>query len=141
MSYETLSEYYDIPHEGEEAIPSLNNNAKNVIIVSDPADLSEGIHLLRKILSAIHLDLENDCTLIQLSGQTTVNLAGQISREMRSKIISFGIPLRQLGFNISATGVLFHLESMDVLNAPKLGELATNQNAKRVLWQALKSLG
>ncbi len=132
---------YVVSDEKKMDLKLWGSNQKHLIIVyrADNGALDKAF--LTKILGAVHYNLEQDTTLIELSeGQ---NLSFQnISKSLTPRhLISLGIPPKELGLNLS--NHLYQLKNIEnccFLFTDKLSEIATDKNKKGALWGCLQTM-
>ena len=59
----------------------------------------ELLDFLKKILSAVQYDLEQDTAYLSINASEPVNVASLAAQNALNKVICFGVPLPQLGFH------------------------------------------
>lgn len=114
-------------------ILSLNDQEKKV---SD-----ELLTFLKQILSAIHFDMENDVSMLQVNHNQTAHLADLKKLVKIKYLINFGMPVEQLGLNLE-NNFLYKpvtLNGVSIINAHSLDQIQKNVNFKKHFWNCLKA--
>ncbi len=101
----------------------------------------ELLSFLKKILSAIGYELENDVAMIQVERSKSVQIA-DLKKSVKFKyLINFGMPLSNLGLNLE-NNFLYKpvtLNGVSIINANSLEEIQQNVNLKKHFWNCLKA--
>jgi len=116
------------------------NQAKNssfVVIVERKKYEEENRIFLQKVMSAINLDLAKDIQVILFDKASAIDF----SALAYTNLISFGVPLKQLGihYNIQKYQLLQYNDKRFIVT-DDLTKLAADKNLKAALWQNLKQL-
>ena len=115
-------------------------NSRNVLVLIEEDDLNTNSALLKRVIQSVGLDLEQDLSLLALDKDEYISLLSSPHIANYSKILSFGIPVERFGpASIKATGLLQFEKVMVVVSAP-LGQIASDEQKKRLLWANLKTL-
>ncbi len=129
--------------ESREQIKSNSSNSVKLMVVleeQEDNDLLDG--LLKKILSAINIDLSSDVCLVKSSKHLpSLNIIKSIKDLRINKVISFGLNPKDLALNF--TNVLYepiHIGDLTFLFADTLGVLNNDPGKKKALWLNLQQI-
>ncbi len=110
-----------------------------VLILTDSISESEKA-LLSKILGAIGASIEQ-VDLVELSKTQTLDYQSFMSQNITRKVISFGVGLGKINWNILLN--IYqpkNVSGVDFLLSDELRILETNRDLKQTLWGALKAM-
>lgn len=100
----------------------------------------ENISLLQNILRAVNLNMNSDVQALWMPSGEEWSLNVLAKHEQPHWLISFGIPPSKLGFNFEFTlNQSVQLANLNIIITSTFTQLNANQNAKKHLWEALKS--
>jgi len=132
---------YDIPEPTAAQNLLLGKNKKNVLIVLNKDEYSNHLDLVQKIIGAIGLNVHQDCAIYQLAEENYVKFSDIKSTIDIEKAIFFGIELDKLGLQIELKqNKIIRFSNTLILKTFTLSELQIDNQKKRTLWNALKSL-
>jgi hypothetical protein len=132
---------YDIPEPTTAQNPLLGKNEKKVLIVLNEDGYSNHFDLLKKIIGATGLNVDQDCAICQLSEDDYMKFSDMKNAIGIEKAIFFGIDLGKLGLQITASkNKIILFGNTLILQTFTLSELHTDNQKKRTLWNVLKSL-
>ncbi len=124
-------------------LPELSGkNQKKLLVVVEKSDYTtEASGLLVKIIQAVGFQLAEDALLLQLERDTVISAQSIRLQHEIDYLISFGIPLVQLGIHlqIPAYQISKHGD-IQLLLADKLEHTAAQKSAKAALWKALQAM-
>lgn len=115
-----------LPNEAYSLVIALNQNAKGIIEMDT----------LQKIIAAIGYDLDKDVILLDNQLVSSMELHQQYQVKA---VISFGVPLSNLGINVEAK--LYEpikIREISILKVEDLSLIAQDKNKKLLLWNSLK---
>ncbi|MDO1446641.1 hypothetical protein Q0590_10290 [Rhodocytophaga aerolata] len=96
--------------------------------------------LLQKILSAVHLKLE-EVDLVNLNNIRRIDYIDMLKDKVLNQLISFGISLTELNLQIHLIKYQVEkIEGIDMLLADSLSVLEYDQDLKKQLWKCLKEM-
>jgi DNA polymerase III psi subunit len=96
--------------------------------------------LLKKILTAVHLKLE-DVDLVNLNNIRRIDYIDILKDKVLNQLISFGISLTELNLQIHLIKYQMEkIEGIDILLADSLSVLEHDQDLKKQLWKCLKEM-
>ncbi len=132
---------YIVSDEKKSALNLLGSNQKHLIIVYRTDKTEFDKTFLEKILGAVHYDLEQDTTLIELREDQNFSFQN-ISKSLTPRhFISLGIPPKELGLNL--TNHLYqirNIENCSFLFTNSLSEIEKDKNKKAALWGCLQTM-
>ena len=132
---------YVVSDEKKMDLKLWGSNQKQLIIVyrADNSPLDKAF--LTKILGAVHYDLQEDTTLIELNEGQNLSFQNISKRLTPRHLISLGVPPKDLGLNL--TDQLYqqrNVENCCFLFTDKLSEIAADKNKKGALWGCLQTM-
>ncbi len=124
---------YDLP-DSQNVLADTNE----VLVVVRRDDFLLQETLLKKILTAVKLDLDTQVTFLQLEEGAVINLA--TAARQAKKVFTFGLKPTQLGLNGGFRGYRFYkTESFSLLFSHSLKDLSEKPAKKKALWDAMKA--
>lgn len=137
-TFNLIADFQDIT-----VLDKLTSSAAiKVIVVLQEQEKTELIDgLLKKILSAIHIDLAEDVQLVKASTTTSINILKPLKDLEIDKVLCFGIEPHNLAFNFSPTLYKpIHIENRTFLFVDSLSKIEADQNRKKMLWSNLQTI-
>jgi hypothetical protein len=132
---------YDIPHSTDLTNLVIGKNAKKVLIVLSEKEYASHSVFLDKIMSAVSLNLFEDCLICQMPSYAYIKFSDFKSKFAMSKLILFGVNFQQLGLQIQCQqNQICIFQSIELLPTFSLSALEQDSQKKRILWMSLKSL-
>ena len=128
-------EVYDIV---DGAVLADNGANTFVLLYNGEFDAGES-DLLNKIMGAVKIS-SDEFTVISFNKDERMRLADSLDPGKKANILLFGLTPERVGLQIAINKFHFMtIRQWSVLQSVSLTELLTNENAKRLLWRALKS--
>ena len=123
----------------------IGGNSQHVLVILNSAqyEINEYKLLFEKILSSVKLDAQKDVLTFALTSKIPFNLLRYAAQKTCTKVIVFGIPMKQLGvhqlfskYEVNRIGDLDVVVSDDFQDL----EIDLSKKLKMALWKALKVL-
>ena len=125
------------------SIPEISTTldvSKRIWVVCDTSADTEDLHtFLKKILSAVKVDMDKQVLQIFPNNTEPTNLEPLFKQSMPAKVLLFGVLPSTIGLNLNLT--LYEVTSfrnLEILWAEKLSDIENNQDKKRQLWTSLQ---
>ena len=135
------SEIFVTPESEDLHDNSLGGNRKGIIVLYHDEQQEELLEFLQKILQAAKLDFKEDIWIKGITGQSSFSWTKLQKSIEISCFLSFGVPPRQLGLNISFQELSpTEFSGVTFLFSPTLGQLKNNKLTKGQLWTALQEI-
>lgn len=132
---------YDIPEPTTAQNHLLGKNVKKVLIVLNEDEYSNHFDLMQKIIGAVGLNVDQDCTIYHLTDDHFVKFSDIKNAIEIEKAIFFGVELKKLGLQIETSlNKITRFRNTMILQTFTLSALHLDNQKKRVLWNALKLL-
>jgi len=132
---------YIVSDEKNSDLNFRGSNQKQLVIVYRAEDIPLDEDFLAKILNAVHFDLHQDTTLIELRKDQNFSFKN-ISKNLSPKqLISLGVTPKNLGLNVN--NQLYkprNIKNCCFLFTDKLSKIAEDKNKKAALWGCLQSM-
>ena len=130
-------------------LPTLENtnsdafegkNKKEILVVVNLEDHKKYPELLVKMLSALKINLSEDCLLLKTNHEGEYSFAKISSKHAIKKVYLLGVTINQLGIQSKdITNQVLQFENVEILKTFSLEEISNNQNSKRILWNAMQT--
>ena len=119
----------------------IGNNQKSILVLCLENKLGEtNLDLLKKILKAKNIDLNDDALLLTIEEDAEINISRLIREEKIKHLFVFGIHAKQIGINVQwKLYQKFTLSGVQILISHNLEDLSSNQAFKKNLWNQLKT--
>jgi len=118
----------------------IGQNQKNIFLLYHQSDNGQ-LPFLKKILSAVQLDLDKDVLALEASHLTTFRITDIGKEQSLSKVIVFGFPPAHIGLQLQLTKYqAYNIGGYSYLFADSLQEIAGNKNLKGLLWNGLQEM-
>lgn len=133
---------YNLPQDHIQEISGSKTNDYWIILSRGEAMNKDLTDYLKKILSAIGVDLTKNCFLFSLDLSEKIFIHRLLSEaKSQKKIISFGISPLHFGLSvIYQPQELFHLYTHAFLLCDEIQNIQNDGNKKRTLWESLQKL-
>jgi len=132
---------YIVSGEKKSELNISGSNQKHLIIVYRAEKSAFDRTFLEKILGAVHYDLEQDTTLIELKEDQQFSFQDFSKSLTPRHLISFGIAPKELGLNLnSQVYQIRNIANCRFLFANNLSEISKDKNQKAALWGCLQSM-
>lgn len=131
--------FFDI--SGIDSLKTHGDNQKKMLILLNENDTasSDCMDLLRKIMSAIKYNLDTDCLLITAVEDSKITLSSLVAQHEVQHVLAFGFLPAKLGFYANTKKYAFTtLNDAQYLFGDSLNQMATQQQLKAALWDALR---
>lgn len=140
----TLLYDFEIYKSPEIKIPEhflSGDHAQKLLVIIKAEDQKEAnMQLLRKILQAVNKDLSHDALFLQLPPDQMLGINTLLNNGIH-RIIMFGINPKALGLSFETILYKdFKIQDKRFLMGHSLSQINENQEFKKALWNALKSL-
>ncbi|MEY3052233.1 MAG: hypothetical protein RLY31_2018 [Bacteroidota bacterium] len=127
--------------DSESYPPCVGENGKGVLVGSGELLDADLVDFLRKVLSAVGLDMEKDAARFVLTEPHRTWLWGYQAGGVWSRALLFGIPALRLGMNAEVEAFRpLSLEGRRLLFAPPLSVVTRDAGLKRSLWAGMQPL-
>ena len=134
-------DYYEIPATQDLLLSAKGNNKKKVLVLTESHLDGPQHSLLKKILSAVDHDLDEDCLLKTLEPGYQYPLRDHLESGEVQKVLAFGISPESLGTQLSPSLYrLIQIEETRLVFASPLARIAENKEEKQALWAQMKHL-
>ena len=122
-------------------IRHAESNQARILIVLRTIDYSNTTkELLEKIISATGCNFKSEISLVLLNERDKVFINDVMTELKIKEMISFGVKPAELGLNISGKNYLpLKLSKLKFLFSEDLRKLASDKEAKKLLWQSLQA--
>ena len=125
--------FYDIAEPQE-----VTGQIHEILVVVEKEDYILKESLLKKILAAVKLDIEQQVTFLQLEKGAAINLS-RISDGVK-KVFTFGMKPTRLGMHGAFRGYQFYqTATFSILFSHSLKVLSDNPEKKKALWNAMQT--
>ena len=142
-----LDAFIDFPlyivseNEKAESTPLPTSQAHTLILCTKAAKQDNLSTLLRNILNAVKLDLQNDILINYKTDEESHSLAEWRTKAPIRHILLFGIPPQQLDIqNDIPKYQPTPIEEINFLVADDLAAINTDKSLKKALWMALQKI-
>ncbi|MFK8103908.1 MAG: hypothetical protein AB8G15_15350 [Saprospiraceae bacterium] len=118
-----------------------NNKKKVLVICQDPKQQTELLDFLKKILAAIHLDIDHDISLLKAKKGNLYSFVGARRNITFDKMLVFGLRAADLGLNIKDQPYkIINIENCKLLFSDELATITRDKKLKGALWSSLQLL-
>ncbi len=115
------------------------NHQKLMVVYTIESNPNEDLSFLKKIMSAVKIDLENDVQLLGLTNLERLSCSNISSFKSVEKLVVFGKSPLDLGIRIKTTPYQsISLDEKVFLFSESLAKVAADKGKKGLLWNALK---
>ncbi len=126
------------PKNAQERIVGRNHQ-KLMVVYTIESDPNEDLSFLKKVLSAVNIDLEKQVQLLGLTNLERLSCSNIPSFQSVEKLIVFGKSPLDLGIRVNANPYQsINLDNRVFLFSESLAKVAADKGKKGLLWNALK---
>ncbi|MGE5356553.1 MAG: hypothetical protein ACM3PT_09995 [Deltaproteobacteria bacterium] len=141
-----MKEYidFDIYHlkksqRGKVISSGISGGEKLIILVKSRSFTDENMGFLKKIITSINIDIENECCILGLEDKNYISTDGLFDICDCKHVISFGIDIAFFDVQAKLKKRNWNnFETFSLLIFDDLSSISLNQDLKRKLWEQLK---
>ncbi len=119
----------------------MNKDAKVFLFIKKEEWNLENENLLKKIMSAVKINLETDTNLLLLEAHQDAYVSDELNPQSNQYFFAFGLNAKRLGIQTRTLPYKWmQIDHLHILFSHTLTDLQKNVNYKKQLWAVLKEM-